>query len=442
LHDLPGDPACPKCHGVGYLRQDLPIGHPDFGKMQLCDCRASQVSQQVRQRLFALSQLDELSHLTFENFQPRGRVGLPPRQADSLEQAFNHSQQFAQRLEGWLVLQGGLGCGKTHLAAAIANFAVSLGVPTLFITVPDLLDSLRFTFNNPESTFEDRFDQIRSAPLLVMDDFGTQKASTWGQEKLFQIINYRYINRLPLVVTTNLSEDDFEERIRSRLQDPELVTRVRILATDYRNPIGDFGHPEMSSLDRLPNYTFAKFDLRKNESLAPEQLRSLEKAFNAAREFAEHPHGWLVILGDYATGKTHLAAAIGHYRNDLGDLTHFMTCTELLDQLRATFNSNSDITLNQAFREVRTAPLLILDDLITRTSSDWVKEKLNQLICDRYNAELPTVFTSAEPLEQIDPRIRSRMLDKRLCRIYALTVPSYTGAAPVKSKTQRRVATK
>ena len=48
----------------------------------------------------------------------------------------------------------------------------------------------------------------------------------------------------------------------------------------------------------------------------------------------------------------------------------------------------------------------------------------------------------AEPLEQIDPRIRSRMLDKRLCRIYALTVPSYTGAAPVKSKTQRRVATK
>jgi DNA replication protein DnaC len=119
-----------------------------------------------------------------------------------------------------------------------------------------------------------------------------------------------------------------------------------------------------------------------------------------------------------------------------------MTCTELLDQLRATFNSNSDITLNQAFREVRTAPLLILDDLITRTSSDWVKEKLNQLICDRYNAELPTVFTSAEPLEQIDPRIRSRMLDKRLCHIYAITVPSYTGAAPAKSKAQRRVAGK
>jgi len=62
-----------------------------------------------------------------------------------------------------------------------------------------------------------------------------------GQEKLFQIINYRYINRLPLVVTTNLSDEDFEDRIRSRLQDPELVTRVRIMATDYRNPSAILG---------------------------------------------------------------------------------------------------------------------------------------------------------------------------------------------------------
>jgi DNA replication protein DnaC len=408
----------------------------------VCDCRAAQVSQQVRKRLFELSHLDELSHLTFENFRPRGHFDLPPRQADTLEAAYNHAQQFAQHLEGWLVLQGGLGCGKTHLAAAIANFAVSIGVPTLFITVPDLLDSLRFTFNDPAASFEERFEQIRSAPLLVMDDFGTQKTSTWAQEKLFQIINYRYINRLPLVLTTNLSDEDFDERIRSRLQDRELVSRVRILAPDYRNPGGDFGHPQMSSLDLLHNRTFASFELRKNEQLEAEALRSLEKAYQAAREFAENPHGWLVILGSYATGKTHLAAAIGLYRSELGDPPLFMTMTGLLDHLRATFNSNSDISLDKVFQEVRTTPLLILDDLTTRSSSDWVKEKLYQLFNDRYDAALPTVITSAETLEQMDPRIRSRMLDKRLCRIYAITVPSYTGAAPSKSRPARRTIAK
>ena len=423
---------------MGYLRKDLPVGHPDFGKLQLCDCRASQVSQQVRQRLFSLSRLEELSYLTFDNFKPRGHFDLPPRQADSLEQAFNQAQQFAQRLEGWLMLQGGLGCGKTHLAAAIANFAVSIGMPTLFITVPDLLDTLRFTFNDPEASFEERFEQIRSAPLLVMDDFGTQKASTWAQEKLFQIINYRYINHLPLVLTTNLSDEEFEDRIRSRLQDRELVSRVRILAPDFRNPGGDFGHPHMSSLDLLHKRTFTNFELRKNEQLDAEALNSLEKAFQASREFAGNPHGWLVILGSYATGKTHLAAAIGLYRSDLGDPPLFMTMTDLLDHLRATFNSNSDISLDKVFQEVRTTPLLILDDLTTRSSSDWVREKLYQLFNDRYNAELPTVITSTESLEEMDPRLRSRMLDKRLCRIFAITAPSYTGAAPTKRKPARR----
>ncbi len=64
-------------------------------------------------------------------------------------------------------------------------------------------------------------------------------------------INYRYINRLPLVVTSNLALDDIEGRIRSRLQDPALVTTVRILAPDYRNPKDDTGHPELSSLQLL-----------------------------------------------------------------------------------------------------------------------------------------------------------------------------------------------
>src|SRR4030042_3148504 len=136
--DLAGDINCPYCHGLGYLRRDLPISHPDFGRLQICSCRQGQVSRQIHQRLFSISNLDNLQHLTFENFQSRGRVGLGPWQADSLERAFNQAQLFSQNPEGWLLLQGGYGCGKTHLAAAIANFTVGMGMPTIFITVPAL----------------------------------------------------------------------------------------------------------------------------------------------------------------------------------------------------------------------------------------------------------------------------------------------------------------
>jgi len=277
---------------------------------------------------------------------------------------------------------------------------------------------------------------------LFLDDFGTKNATPWAQEKLFQIINYRYVNRLPLVVTTNLSERDFEERIRSRLQDPELVTRARILATDYRNPTGDFGHPEMSSLDLLHNRTFASFDLRAGENLDADELRSLEKALKAAQQFAENPRGWLVITGPYGVGKTHLAAAIGHATMDRGYETTFVVIPDLLDHLRATFSPNSTISLDRRFEQVRTAPLLILDDLGTQATSPWVKEKLYQLFNYRYNAELPTVITTSESMNEMDPRLRSRMLDKRLCQIYAVTAPPYTGSPEVKVRRSGKRSTR
>jgi len=435
---LPGDPDCPFCGGLGFLRRDVPLGHPDFGKIEICPCRHQDISQQVRQRLFALSQLDELCHLTFENFDPRGRVGLWPQQANSLEQAYNHARQFAQSMNGWLLFQGGYGCGKTHLAAAIANFAVSMGVPTLFITVPDLLDSLRFSYQSTESTFEERFEEIRRAPLLIMDDFGTQNATAWAQEKLFQILNYRYINQLPLVVTTNLSLDEIEGRIRSRLEDPELVSIVRILAPDFRRPAGDIGHHELSSLGLLHDRTFASFEPRDREGLASEDLKSLERALLAAQEFAESPRGWLVFTGTYGCGKTHLAAAIANQRADLGNPPLFIVVPDLLDHLRATFNPSSPISLDRRFEEVRTTSLLVLDDLGTQSTTPWVREKLYQLFNYRYSAELPTVITTADTLDEIDPRLRSRMLDRHICSIYAITVSSYRGAPPNEPKRSTR----
>jgi DNA replication protein DnaC len=437
-NDLLGDPNCPHCGGLGYLRADVPVGHSDFGRIQTCSCRQGQVSQQIHRRLFSLSNLDQLQHLTFENFELRGRIGLGKYQADSIELAYNQANQFAKTLQGWLFLQGPYGCGKTHLAAAIANFSVDLGVPTLFLTVPDLLDTLRFSYDDPESTFESRFEEIRNSSLLILDDFGTQNATSWAQEKLFQIINFRYINQLPLVVTSNLALEEIEGRIRSRLLDPELVTRVEIFAPDYRQPLGDSGQPDHSSLDTLHELTFGDFSDRRGESLPSQELQSLEKAFRAAYKFAETPQGWLVFSGPYASGKTHLAAAIGIYRKELGQPPIFVTSIELLDHLRATFNPESMVRFDRRFNDFQTCSLLILDDLGTESMTPWVKERLYQLFSARYNARLATVITTSKRIDEIDERIRSRMLDKRLCKIFGITAPPYHGTKPNQEKSTRR----
>ena len=433
--DLPGDPNCPFCHGVGYLRAEVPVGHPDFGKLEICVCRRANVTNTVRERLFALSHLDELKELTFETFKARGRKGLGELQANSLEMAYNQARHYAQSLNGWLLLQGGYGCGKTHLAAAVANYAVGMGVPTLFLTVPDLLDTLRFAYNDADTTFEARFEEIRNARLLILDDFGTQNATGWAQEKLFQIINYRYINKLPTVVTTNLLLDEIEARIRSRLSDPDLVTQSRIMASDFRRPMADTGHPELSSLDLLSNRIFETFSLRKEEDLQAPVVKSLKDAYDAAQNFAQKPRGWLVLTGDYAAGKSHLAAAIANHRAQLGDPPLFVMVPDLLDHLRATFSPNSPTTFDRRFDEIRTAPLLMLDDLGTQSMTPWVREKLYQLFNYRSNAELPTVITiAADALEELDARIRSRLLDTSLCRIVGITAPAYHGKVVRKAK--------
>jgi len=423
-----GDPNCPICHGLGFVGYDVPRDDPRFGKLEICSCRLKEISALRRDQLFELSNLGALKDKTFETFKPRGRIGLGVVQADSLEQAYNSAKNFATTLKGWLLLLGRYGSGKTHLAAAIANQAVSMGVSTLFLTVPDLLDWLRFSYSDEaETSFEQRFDEIRNIPLLIMDDFGTQSASSWAQEKLFQILNYRYINQLATVITSNNPMSSFEGRIRSRLMDPELVTRVEILAPDYRNPTDDIGHPELSTLSLHSRQTFGTFSLRRNENIDPKDKASLKDAFEVAQAYAQKPEGWLVFLGPYGCGKTHLAAAIGNYQASLGFPPLMVVVPDLLDHLRAAYAPNSTISLDQRFEEIRNTRLLILDDLGTQSATPWAKEKLYQLFNYRYDAELPTVITSAGPKAEIDPKLFSRMSDTRLSHIVYISAPSYTG---------------
>ena len=432
----PEETVCPICGGVGWLHEDLPITDPNFGKLVRCVCKQQEAVQTAQKRLYQTSNLEAFHTMTFESFSVQGRLGLGDEQIRSLQYALSQSQQFAASPKGWLILMGRYGCGKTHLAAAIANTCIEYGMGTIFLTVPDLLDWLRSSYGASDTTFEQRFEEIRNVDLLVLDDLGTQNSTAWAAEKLYQIIDYRYTHKLPLVVTTNLHLEDLDDRIRSRLQDPDLSTRVRITAPDYRSPVKDSKDRLVYSLQLLSDRTFGNFSLREPEHLPAETQMSLEKAFRAAQEFAEHPKGWLMMLGGYGTGKTHLAAAIGNYRKGMGDDPIFVVVPDLLDHLRATFSPTSNASYDDMFNRVRSAPLLILDDLGTQSATPWAREKLYQIFNERYNAKLPTVITTSGSLEELDARIRSRMMDNRLCSMFAIIAPGYRANA--KSERPRR----
>jgi DNA replication protein DnaC len=437
----PKEEVCPICQGLGYVRAHVPVDHRDFGKLVPCTCRMDELAQQRVSTLRALSELDVLERMTFETFAPEGH-GLPPDKRANLRWAYDEALAFAQDPEGWLVLKGGYGCGKTHLAAAIANFCVERGRPVLFITVPDLLDHLRATFAPSDRDeyslpFEARFRDIRTAAVLILDDLGTESATPWAREKLYQVFNYRYNAQLATVITTNHDLEDIPLRIRSRIVDPDLTKVVSITAPDYRRSGVAQDQSELSSLHLHREQRFESFDLRQGE-LTGEERTSLQEAYDKARAFAEDPRDWLLFTGTYGCGKTHLAAAIANYRAAQGHPALFVVVPDLLDHLRATFNPTSAVSFDKRFEEVRRTPLLILDDLGTESATPWAREKLYQIFDYRYNARLPTVITTAGKVDEIDPRLATRMLDVSRCTPAPILASPYRGGSPGNKPSRRR----
>jgi DNA replication protein DnaC len=192
----------------------------------------------------------------------------------------------------------------------------------------------------------------------------------------------------------------------------------------------DQSQSELSSLQYHGDQTFETFDLRKSE-LSLDEFDSLIEAFEATKSYAIEPRDWLVLTsgyeGHYGCGKTHLAAAIANYRNDEGYPVLFVVVPDLLDHLRAAFNPASPVSYDKRFDEVRTAPLLVLDDLGTESATPWAREKLYQIMNYRYVARLPTVITTAWKIEELDLRIEARLSDGTRCRILKIVAPPYRG---------------
>ena len=411
--------ACPLCHGARWIRVDVPFGHPRFGEIQPCTCWKDETQDDRRDRLLRYSNLGALARFNFGSLLPAGRSSEPEQQR-LFREAVTAAWAFAENPAGWLVLTGPSGAGKTHLAAAIAHHAIEAGRPALFMVVPDLLDHLRAAYA-PDSdiAYDLLFEQVREAPLLLLDDFGSHSSTPWAQEKLFQVLNHRQNLVLPTVIVLSCTLGALDERMRTRLEDPATTTLLPLASPPDggKDGIGAVPTPLREEM------TFQRFDVHEAGVDARER-HVLREALGYAKGYAEDPFGWLVLIGPTGVGKTHLAVAIVNKRLAEGDSAFYARVPDLLDHLRAAYAPGSSVSYDQRFEELKSAPLLVLDGLGSQNSTPWAEEKLDQLIHHRHDNRLPTVIT-LDSGDKLRPAIDSRLHDMRIALPVDMVVSDY-----------------
>lgn len=163
------------------------------------------------ERLFKQSKLGErFKTRTFENFKVNNQ------NKSAYETALKYATEFEKyKKDGiGLNLNGTYGSGKTHLATAITIKLINQGIPVIFGTTITLLGKLKQSYDNEIKESEGEIiDLYSSIDLLVIDDLGKERINEWVLEKLYLIINSRYENNLPIVITTNYNIDSLTNRL-------------------------------------------------------------------------------------------------------------------------------------------------------------------------------------------------------------------------------------
>src|SRR5215471_7555022 len=196
-------PRCPICRDGGYLRQDVPAGHPEFGRITPCACKRPALAAARLERFWQSSQ-------------------APPKYADCTLESYPGPPSVVEALRPWLdsdrglILAGPVGAGKTGLTVALLRECHQRGQSALFVNAPAMLRCVRATYRKDADPSESEgavVDSLAEVDVLGIDDVGKERLTQWGSELVYDVVNRRYAAGRRTIVTTNLNAAQLEVHV-------------------------------------------------------------------------------------------------------------------------------------------------------------------------------------------------------------------------------------
>lgn len=186
-----------------------------------CDC----AERRMISKLFAFSEITpQMQSRTFTAFKLTGRPECVRGAYETAKQYLTDFDTVKTHLENSIFLGGKPGSGKTHLLLAIANALLSRGIAVLYFPFVEGLDELRSEIRDSGGGYQRKLERLQRAPVLFIDDlYKTKKGdepTKYEIKFLFSVVNYRYLNNLPMLVSSELTIDQvifWDEAIGSRI---------------------------------------------------------------------------------------------------------------------------------------------------------------------------------------------------------------------------------
>ena len=222
---------CSICKDTGYII--IPQEHAQ-PIMRPCKCREmDKVKKLWKSSGINSENLDK----TFKNFEIWNDVSRNMK--DTATNYYLRYDNIKNSRRNSILLCGNPGSGKTHIALALANsFLKKKELKVIYMPYRDVITGLKQNILDKEY-YKKMLSKYQSCDVLLIDDLYKGKVNETDINIMFEIINYRYLNHLPLIVSTEFTVEkllSFDEAIGSRIYEmsKDFIVEIEGIENNYR----------------------------------------------------------------------------------------------------------------------------------------------------------------------------------------------------------------